>query len=218
VAPLAPSVSAAALLVIQPRPRCLCVRLGTLMTSNKRAGRQGIVVRGDKAMHSVGLARWMALLTAVATASLGCAHTQEPERKIHVISEDVSGVGSDVESGTGGAGAEAYCNELEKQCFKKCWRRKPKEPTIKKGSAVHHEHCTTFCREEFNKCVEELEELERQESQRKELHFPTLDAALGWIREHKTEVALGTIVVVAGVVAAPYVIAIMGGALVLAPL
>jgi hypothetical protein len=39
-----------------------------------------------------------------------------------------------------------------------------------------------------------------------------------WLREHKTEVAIGTVVVVAGVVAAPYVIAVMGGALVLAPL
>jgi hypothetical protein len=63
-----------------------------------------------------------------------------------------------------------------------------------------------------------LEELERQESQRKELHFPTMEAALDWLREHKTEVAIGTVVVVAGVTAAPYVIAIMGGALVLAPL
>jgi hypothetical protein len=56
------------------------------------------------------------------------------------------------------------------------------------------------------------------ESRRKELQFPTLDAALDWIREHKTEVALGTVVIVGGVVAAPYVIVLMGGALVLAPL
>jgi hypothetical protein len=173
---------------------------------------------GDKAMNPVALTRWVALITAVAIASVGCAHTQQPERKVYVISEDASGVGSNVESGTGGAGADAYCNELEKQCFTKCWRRKPSIPTIDKHSEKHHEHCASECLKVFMKCVKEQEELERQESQRKELHFPTINAALDWLREHKTEVAVGTIVIVAGVIAAPYVIAIAGGALILAPL
>jgi len=158
------------------------------------------------------------LLTAVTTVSLGCAHTQQPEREVHVISADASGVGSDVEDGTGGAGAEAYCNELEKQCFKTCWRRKPSIPSIPKGSGMHHEHCTETCRKGYMKCINEQEELERQESQRKTLHFPTMNAALDWLREHKTEVAVGTVVIVAGALAAPYVIVIAGGALVLAPL
>jgi len=163
--------------------------------------------------------RVLALLMALATASVGCAHTQPPERKVYVITEDASGVGSNVERGTGGSGAEAYCNEMEKQCFKKCWRRKPKNDFIKKGSAEHHEECTTTCRKVFNDCYKEMEERERQESQKKVLHFPTMDAAINWIREHKTEVAVGAVVVVAGVIAAPYVVAIAaGGALVLAPL
>lgn len=69
------------------------------------------------------------------------------------------------------------------------------------------------------RCIQAQEELERQDSQKRELHFPTMDAALGWLREHKTEVAVGTIVIVAGVLAALYVVAIAaGGALVLAPL
>jgi len=163
--------------------------------------------------------RALTLLVALAMASVGCAHTQPPERKVYVISEDASGVGSNVESGTGGAGAEAYCSEMEKQCFKKCWRRKPKEQSIPKGKGMHNEYCTEMCRKVFNECVKELEERERQESQKKELHFPTVDAAINWIREHKTEVAVGTVVVVAGVIAAPYVVAIAaGGALILAPL
>jgi hypothetical protein len=169
-------------------------------------------------MHLIGLTRLMALLTAVATASLGCAHTQQPEQRVYIISEDVSGVGSDTESGTGGAGAEAHCSDIQNKCFKKCWRRKPEHPSIPKGSDLHHEHCTTMCLKEFMRCVKEMEERERQESQRKELHFPTMDAALDWLREHKTEVAIGTVVIVAGVVASPYIIAIMGGSLVLAPL
>ncbi|WP_233261228.1 hypothetical protein [Vitiosangium sp. GDMCC 1.1324] len=160
----------------------------------------------------------MAVLTAVATASLGCAHTQPPERKVYVISEDASGVGSNLESGTGGAGAEAYCNELQKQCFTKCWRRKPEISTIEKHSGDHYKHCSEKCLKVFMQCVKEQEELERQESQKKELHFPTIDAALDWLRAHKAEVALGTVVIVGGVAAAPYVIALLGGALVLAPL
>jgi hypothetical protein len=158
------------------------------------------------------------LLMAVALVSGGCVHTQQTEQKIYVISEDASGVGSNLESGTGGAGAEAYCNEIEKQCFKKCWRRKPEHSSIEKGSGKHHEHCTTVCREEFNKCLKKQEELERQETQKRELHFPTMDAALTWLREHKAEVAIGTVVIVGGIIAAPYVIAVMGGTLVLVAL
>ncbi|WPB74051.1 hypothetical protein KYC5002_34095 [Archangium violaceum] len=169
-------------------------------------------------MRSVVLAQWTFLLMVVAVASGGCSHTQNPERRVYVISEDASGVGSNLESGTGGAGAEAYCSEMEKQCFKKCWRRKPRISSIPKGSGVHHEYCTTTCLEERMRCVKEQEELERQESQKKKLDFPTINAALGWLREHKTEVAIGTVVIVGGMVAAPYVIAVMGGALVLAPL
>ncbi len=167
-------------------------------------------------MHLVALTRGVALL--VAMAGLGCAHTQPPERQVHVISEDARGVGSNAGSGTGGAGAEAYCNELEKQCFHKCWRRKPKVPSIPKGSDQHHEYCTTQCLQVFMQCIKEQEELERQEPRKEALHFPTMDAALGWLREHKTDVAIGTVVIVGAVVAAPYAVVIMGGALVLAPL
>ncbi len=79
-------------------------------------------------MKSGRLTKLTVLLTAIAVVSGGCSHTQQqPERKIYVISEDASGVGS-------------------------------------------------------------------------------------------LEVAIGTVVIVGGLVAAPYVIAVVGGALVLAPL
>ena len=67
-------------------------------------------------------------------------------------------------------------------------------------------------------CTKEQEELERQESRKKELHFPTIDAAIAWTGEHKAEVAIGTVVIVGGLIAAPYVVALAGGALILAPL
>jgi hypothetical protein len=164
--------------------------------------------------------RWAVLVVTLASASIGCSHTRQLEQQVHVISEDANGVGVDHGSGTGGSGVEAYCNELQRQCFQKCWDRKPSISSIKKGSAMHHHHCTQICREEFMRCIEKQEEAERQDSSQKEkLHFPTMDVALVWLREHKSEVAIGTVVIIAGVVAAPYVITIAaGGALVLAPL
>lgn len=158
------------------------------------------------------------LMCASVTSSLGCAHVTPPGREVYVISEDASGVGSSIGSGTGGAGAEAYCNELEKKCFKTCWRRKPSISSIPKGGGMHHVHCTETCRRIYTQCIKEQEELERQESQRKALHFSSMNAALEWLKDHKTEVAVGTVVIVAGVLAAPYVVAVVGGALVLAPL
>jgi len=196
-------------------------RVGTRRLNERHAWhdfRSSYTAGGAKALGRARMTDWTMLLMAVALVSGGCVHTQQTEQKVYVISEDASGVGSNLESGTGGAGAEAYCAEIQKQCFKKCWRRKPKPPSIEKGSGVHHAYCTTVCLEEFNKCIKEQEELERQETQKRELHFPSMDAALAWLREHKSEVAIGTVVIVGGVIAAPYVIAIMGGSLVLVSL
>ncbi len=65
------------------------------------------------------------------------------------------------------------------------------------------------------RCVKEQEELERQESQKRELQFPSMDVALDWLRSHTNEAPPGTSVVVAGTV---FVVALVAGALVLAPL
>jgi hypothetical protein len=148
---------------------------------------------------------------AAALACSGCAHTQPPERKIYVIAERVGEVGRADGPGVGGAGADAYCAELQLKCHARCLRRAPRFPGIKKGSPRHDELCTTDCLAEFMKCREEQAELERQE-----LEFSNIDVALDWLRRHKTEVAIGTVVVVAGVA---FVVATGGaGALVLAPL
>jgi hypothetical protein len=149
-------------------------------------------------------------------ANLGCAHTQVPERKRYLIAEDASSIDFQEDArGIGGAGSEAYCNELQIQCYDKCWRRKPPVWSIKKHSAVHREYCTKTCREEFNKCVDKQEELERQESQSKKLTFPNISEALDWLEEHTREAPPGTHVAVAGV---GFVIAIIGGALFLVPI
>lgn len=54
------------------------------------------------------------------------------------------------------------------------------------------------------------------EKKARELKFSRVDDAIGWIKHHKAEVALGTIVIIAGVA---FVITTGGsGALILAPL
>jgi hypothetical protein len=62
-----------------------------------------------------------------------------------------------------------------------------------------------------------VDELEAEEKERaKKLEFSRVDEAIEWIRNHKAEVALGTIVIVAGAV---FVLTTGGsGALILAPL
>ncbi|TNV66558.1 hypothetical protein FH620_05820 [Corallococcus exiguus] len=59
-------------------------------------------------------------------------------------------------------------------------------------------------------------EQKAQRSGSEALRFSNIDGALDWLRAHRTEVAIGTVVVVAGVA---FVVATGGtGALVLAPL
>ena len=164
-------------------------------------------------MHSTGhrMSSMFLLAVLIATA-LGCAHAppeQQSERKTYLISEDASGVGSNVKDGTGGAGAEAYCNQKQIDYYDKCINRKPSSYSVQKGSAQHHNLCTTEARQEFEKCVKELEEVERQEAQslnpsrKQEFHFPDMNTAIAWLKGHKTEVALGALVVVGGALAAP---------------
>jgi hypothetical protein len=109
-------------------------------------------------MKSVALTKLLVLLTVVAVASPGCAHIQPPERKVYVISTNVSGIDFSDARAIGGAGADAYCNELQKQCFTTCWRRKPEHSTIPKHSEKHHKHCTEKCLKVFMDCVKEQEE------------------------------------------------------------
>lgn len=150
--------------------------------------------------------RAISLLMLAVMAGAGCAHTQQPpERKVYVISDDSRGVG----------GAGGYdCAEEQIKCFDRCWNRAPPLTSIKRGSGKHHEYCTEECRKEYNECVEEQEQLERE--RKKDRHFSNIDTALEWLRKHNTEVAIGTVVVVAGVA---FVVATGGGgALILAPL
>jgi hypothetical protein len=145
--------------------------------------------------------RFVVLMTALAMVSAGCAHTQRPESRIYVISENAEGVGSGL--GTGGAGDDLCQQELEK-CMKSCWEKKQwPYPHNKEQAGWYYKRCTADCNQAFLDCEKKLE-------------FTRMGEALEWLGEHKAEVALGSIVIVAGV--AFFVTTGGSGALILAPL
>jgi hypothetical protein len=157
-------------------------------------------------MSSIDKTRLTTLLSVIALLMGGCSHTQQPDRRVYLISEDTRGIG--------GSGRD-YCADAQVACFDKCWNSRPPLISIKKGSEKHHEYCTTQCLEQYMKCVQEQEHPSQVQGTR-ELRFPDIDKALAWLRVHKTEVAMGTLVVVAGVT---FIVATGGsGALILAPL
>lgn len=154
--------------------------------------------------------RWTALSFALTLVGLGCSHAQRSERRAYVISEDARGVGSAL--GSGGSGGRD-CQAEHEACFRRCWEKsRPKYPH--KHGEWYYKRCTSDCREEFNRCEEEQE----NEAAKRvgELKFSRVDEAVEWLKNHKTEVVLGTVVVVAGVA---FIVTTGGsGALVLAPL
>jgi hypothetical protein len=99
------------------------------------------------------------------------------------------------------------CDAEHIACFQRCWKKKPPYPRPR-GSWEHHDYCQNKCLGEYMAC------LEQQKLRLRE--FSTLERAMDWLRRHKKEILIGTIVVVAG---ATLVVASGGsGALVLVPL
>jgi hypothetical protein len=151
--------------------------------------------------------RWLILTITMAVSSSGCAHSQRPEPRIYVISEDASGVGAAL--GTGGGGFRD-CDAEQKQCFDECWKANPLPYPHTRRDGAYYEYCTRECRKQYMECEK------ANEKKARELKFSRVDDAVDWIRNHKAEVALGTVVIIAGVA---FVISTGGsGALILAPL
>lgn len=160
--------------------------------------------------------RLLALLSAALVACAGCSHTrpaQDLSARTYVIDEDASGVGSAL--GTGGSGYS--CDDELNQCFTRCWESAKQPYPHVDHNEWYYEHCTRECRKQYMQCVEGMEKEEAERAKKRPpLEFSSFDKARDWIRAHKAEVALGTVVVVAG---AAFIIATGGsGALILAPL
>ncbi len=153
--------------------------------------------------------RLFVLITTVALASAGCSHTQKPEPQIHIVSENAERVGTAL--GIGGSGGHD-CQKEHEECMEICWKKRYPWPHNTKQSGWYYQRCTSDCKDQYNECVKEQEEAQQETK----LKFSRMDEAIKWLREHKAEVALGTIVVVGGVA---FVLTTGGaGALILAPL
>jgi len=159
--------------------------------------------------------RLITLVSVVVVACAGCSHRRpaQTSAQTYVIDEDASGVG--VALGTGGAGHD--CDDELNTCFTKCWESSRLPYPHTERNEWFYEHCTRECRKAYMDCVKEKEEEEAERVKRRPpLEFASFDKARDWIRTHKTEIALGTVVIVAGTA---FILVTGGtGALVLIPL
>ncbi len=99
------------------------------------------------------------------------------------------------------------CDKEQIECFRRCWKRKPPSP-IERGGPSHYAHCQNTCREAYMDCLK-LNELHA-------LEFKAMNDAIDWLKRHRQELLVGTIVIAAGVTFV--VISAGAGVLVLAPL
>jgi len=151
--------------------------------------------------------KWLVLMTVTVLASVGCAHEQQIGPRVHVISETADGIGTSL--GTGGAGLR-NCDEEHIECFDECWNTKPLPWPYTRRDGWFHQYCTRECRKRYMECEQENEKKAR------DLKFSRINEAIEWIRNHKAEVALGMVVIIAGTA---FIITTGGtGALILAPL
>ncbi|MCY1035019.1 hypothetical protein OV207_26465 [Corallococcus sp. BB11-1] len=164
-----------------------------------------VVYTADGAVRQALLRRIVsAWVLPFAVAVSGCTHGSRPERRTYVISEG--------EQGIGGSG-HRDCDAEHVACFTRCWNSIPPLTSIKVGSGKHHEYCTEECRKAYMECIGDLEPLPQKGDARR---FSRMDEALDWLRAHRAEAAIGTVVVIAGMA---FIVAAGGaGVLMLAPL
>ncbi len=138
-------------------------------------------------------ARPLVLMSIIAVASMGCTHAQRPDTRPYVVSRNADGVGAAL--AIDGAGHD--CQKEHEECMETCWDRRYPWPHSEEQSGWYYDKCVKECRERFVECDEEQEQALRERE--KKLSFSSMDRALEWLREHKGEVTLGTIVVIGGV-------------------
>lgn len=106
------------------------------------------------------------------------------------------------------AGKSRNCDAEHNACFEDCWNSPPPYGHIPPQKAQHYQHCTSLCLKKYMECCKQ-----RRLSPQA---FPEMKTALDWLKAHKTEVVVGSVVIVAGVA---FIVATGGaGGLVLLPL
>lgn len=99
------------------------------------------------------------------------------------------------------------CDKEQIECFRRCWKRKPPSP-IERGGPSHYSYCQNTCREAYEDCLKQKE--------LQALEFTAMDEAIDWMKRHRQELLVGTIITAAGVTF--IVVSAGAGVVVLAPL
>lgn len=107
-------------------------------------------------------------------------------------------------------GCRRDCSQEQIDCHRDCMRRKLLPPLnhIPRGHPTHNEICRDRCLRAYMDCL--------AAEKARALEFTAVDRAVEWLKEHRTELLVGTVVVITGVT----FVAVFSGAgfLVLAPL
>ncbi|HEX5746057.1 MAG TPA: hypothetical protein VFZ09_07425 [Archangium sp.] len=107
-------------------------------------------------------------------------------------------------------GRRRDCDQEQIDCHRNCMRRKLPAPLnyIPRGHPRHDKICRENCLSAYNDCL--------AAEKARALRFSAVDHATEWLKEHRTQLLLGTVVVIAGV---SFVVVFSGGGLfALAPL
>lgn len=107
-------------------------------------------------------------------------------------------------------GRKRDCDQEQIDCHRNCMRRKLPAPHnyIPRGDPRHDQICRDRCLPPYLDCVDA--------EKARALRFPSVDGAVEWLKEHRTQLLVGAVVVIAGVT---FVAVSAGtGLLVLAPL
>ncbi len=108
------------------------------------------------------------------------------------------------------SGRRRDCDQEQIDCHRNCMRRKLPSPHnyIPRGDPRHNQICRDKCLRAYTDCVDA--------EKARALRFSAVEGAVRWLKEHRTELLVGTVAVISGVT---FVVVSAGaGLVVLAPL
>ncbi|REG37609.1 hypothetical protein ATI61_101596 [Archangium gephyra] len=110
-------------------------------------------------------------------------------------------------SESGACGRSRDCDQEHHECYQGCKKRKPPYP-YKRNSPEHIDYCNKTCLSGYMECL--------KATGQHPVQFMGMNDAINWLKRHRKELLVGTVIVAAGV--ALVVVSSGAGVVVLAPL
>jgi hypothetical protein len=98
------------------------------------------------------------------------------------------------------------CDQEQIDCFSRCWAQEPPSG-YRFHKREHYSHCQEACLRGYMDCL--------KATGQHPLEFRGMNEALDWLKRHRKEIAVGSVIVAAGVVFVA--VSAAGGVLMLAP-